>query len=192
MFEGVPTWPDAGRFWAVCDKHKVNQFYTAPTAIRALMGQGNEWVEGHDLSSLKDPWHRGRADQPRGLELVQRHRRQRDLPIVDTWWQTETGGHLLTRCRARRRRNPARRPCPSSAISPSCSTRSPARKSQHRGRGRLVHQGQLARPDAHRLGRSRAVRKDLFLRLQGILLFRATAAGVTRTGITGSPAASMT
>ena len=52
MFEGVPTWPDAGRFWAVCEKHKVNIFYTAPTAIRALMGQGKEWVEKHDLSSL--------------------------------------------------------------------------------------------------------------------------------------------
>ncbi len=51
MFEGVPTWPDAGRFWAVCEKHKVNIFYTAPTAIRALMGQGKEWVEKHDLSS---------------------------------------------------------------------------------------------------------------------------------------------
>ncbi|ETD86940.1 acetyl-CoA synthetase, partial [Rhodobacter capsulatus YW2] len=53
MFEGVPTWPDAGRFWAVCEKHKVNQFYTAPTAIRALMGQGPEWVEKYDLSSLR-------------------------------------------------------------------------------------------------------------------------------------------
>jgi acyl-coenzyme A synthetase/AMP-(fatty) acid ligase len=51
MFEGVPTYPDAGRFWEVCAKHKVNQFYTAPTAIRALMGQGTEWVEKHDLSS---------------------------------------------------------------------------------------------------------------------------------------------
>ena len=53
MFEGVPTWPDAGRFWQVCEKHKVNIFYTAPTAIRALMGQGREWVEKHDLSSLR-------------------------------------------------------------------------------------------------------------------------------------------
>ena len=53
MFEGVPTWPDAGRFWDVIDKHKVNQFYTAPTAIRALMGQGTSYTEGHDLSSLK-------------------------------------------------------------------------------------------------------------------------------------------
>ena len=53
MFEGVPTWPDASRFWQVCEKHKVNQFYTAPTAIRALMGQGDSYVDGCDLSSLK-------------------------------------------------------------------------------------------------------------------------------------------
>jgi acetyl-CoA synthetase len=58
MFEGVPTYPDAGRFWAVCEKHKVNQFYTAPTAIRALMGQGNEFVTKYDLSDLRcsAPW----------------------------------------------------------------------------------------------------------------------------------------
>ena len=68
VFEGVPTYPDAGRFWQVCAKHKVNIFYTAPTAIRALMGQGKAFVEKHDLSALKLG---GRADQPRGLELVQ-------------------------------------------------------------------------------------------------------------------------
>ena len=76
MFEGVPTWPDAGRFWQVCEKHKVNIFYTAPTAIRALMGQGREWVEKHDLSSPAHPRLGRRADQPRGLELVRRGGRQ--------------------------------------------------------------------------------------------------------------------
>ena len=70
MFEGVPTWPDAGRFWDVVDKHKVTQFHSAPTAIRALMAQGPEWVDSHDLSSLKLLGHGGRAHQPRGLELV--------------------------------------------------------------------------------------------------------------------------
>ena len=72
MFEGVPTWPDASRFWQVCDKHKVNIFYTAPTAIRALMGQGREWVDKCDLSSLAHPRLGRRADQPGGLELVRR------------------------------------------------------------------------------------------------------------------------
>ena len=80
MFEGVPTWPDAGRFWAVCEKHKVNIFYTAPTAIRALMGQGREWVDKHDLSSPAHPRLGRRADQPRGLELVRRGGRPRPLP----------------------------------------------------------------------------------------------------------------
>ena len=71
MFEGVPTYPDAGRFWEVCAKHRVNQFYTAPTAIRALMGQGTEWVEkSMTCRRLKLLGFRGRADQPRSMELV--------------------------------------------------------------------------------------------------------------------------
>jgi len=96
MFEGVPTWPDAGRFWDVIDKHKVNILYTAPTAIRSLMSFGDQFVEGKDLSSLtklgsvgepinEEAWHwfhdkvgKGRCD------------------IADTWWQTENGGHMIT------------------------------------------------------------------------------------------------
>src|SRR6188472_3461105 len=96
MFEGVPTWPDAGRFWAVCEKHKVNIFYTAPTAIRALMGQGREWVEKHDLSKLRILGSVGEPINPEAWnwydEVVGKHR----CPIVDTWWQTETGGILIT------------------------------------------------------------------------------------------------
>jgi len=96
MFEGVPTWPDAGRFWAVCEKHKVNQFYTAPTAIRALMAHGNAPVEKYDLSSLKLLGTVGEPINPEAWnwynEVVGRNR----CPIGDTWWQTETGGHLLT------------------------------------------------------------------------------------------------
>jgi acetyl-CoA synthetase len=76
MFEGVPTWPDAGRFWEVCAKHKVNQFYTAPTAIRALMAHGPEPGREARPVVAQAPRHRGRADQPRGLELVQRRRGQ--------------------------------------------------------------------------------------------------------------------
>ena len=96
MFEGIPTWPDAGRFWAVCEKHKVNIFYTAPTAIRALMGQGKEWVQKHDLSSLRILGTVGEPINPEAWnwydEVVGHHR----CPIVDTWWQTETGGILIT------------------------------------------------------------------------------------------------
>ncbi len=96
MFEGVPTYPDAGRFWAVCEKHKVNQFYTAPTAIRALMGQGNSFVEGYDLSSIKLLGTVGEPINPEAWNWYHEVVGQGRCPIVDTWWQTETGGHLLT------------------------------------------------------------------------------------------------
>lgn len=96
MFEGVPTWPDAGRFWDVVDKYKINQFYTAPTAIRALVAQGDQWVTKHDLSSLKVL---GTVGEPINEEAW---RWYHDLvgkskcPIVDTWWQTETGGIMIS------------------------------------------------------------------------------------------------
>ncbi|PZX46207.1 acetyl-coenzyme A synthetase [Roseinatronobacter thiooxidans] len=96
MFEGVPTFPDAGRFWEVCAKHKVNQFYTAPTAIRALMGQGTEWVEKHDLSSLKLLGSVGEPINPEAWNWYNTHVGKGRCPIVDTFWQTETGGHMIT------------------------------------------------------------------------------------------------
>lgn len=96
MFEGVPTYPDAGRFWQVCEKHKVNQFYTAPTAIRALMAHGNDPVEGCDLSSLKLLGTVGEPINPEAWNWYNDVIGGGRCPIVDTWWQTETGGHLLT------------------------------------------------------------------------------------------------
>ncbi|MGH1369454.1 MAG: acetate--CoA ligase [Maritimibacter sp.] len=96
MFEGVPTYPDAGRFWQVCAKHKVNQFYTAPTAIRALMGQGKELVEKHDLSTLKVLGTVGEPINPEAWNWYNDVVGKGKCPIVDTWWQTETGGHMMT------------------------------------------------------------------------------------------------
>jgi acetyl-CoA synthetase len=96
MFEGVPTYPDASRFWQVCEKHSVNQFYTAPTAIRALMGQGNEFVTKCDLSSLKLLGTVGEPINPEAWNWYNDVVGGGRCPIVDTWWQTETGGHLLT------------------------------------------------------------------------------------------------
>ena len=96
MFEGVPTYPDAGRFWAVCEKHKVNQFYTAPTAIRALMGQGEAFVEKYDLSSIKVLGTVGEPINPEAWNWYNDVVGKGKAPIVDTWWQTETGGHLIT------------------------------------------------------------------------------------------------
>lgn len=96
MFEGVPTYPDASRFWQVCEKHKVAQFYTAPTAIRALMAKGPEFVGKCDLSSLKVLGTVGEPINPEAWNWYNDVVGNGKLPIVDTWWQTETGGHLLT------------------------------------------------------------------------------------------------
>ncbi len=96
MFEGVPTYPDASRFWEVCEKFGVTQFYTAPTAIRALMGKGNAPVEKHDLSSLRVLGTVGEPINPEAWNWYNDVVGQGRCPIVDTWWQTETGGHLLT------------------------------------------------------------------------------------------------
>ena len=96
MFEGVPTYPDASRFWQVCEKHKVNQFYTAPTAIRALMGQGTEFVEACDLSSLRILGTVGEPINPEAWNWYNDVVGGGKCPIVDTWWQTETGGHMMT------------------------------------------------------------------------------------------------
>ncbi|MER2509265.1 MAG: acetate--CoA ligase [Amaricoccus sp.] len=96
MFEGVPTYPDAGRFWKVCEKHKVNIFYTAPTAIRALMGQGRKFVDQYDLSSLRVLGSVGEPINPEAWNWYNEVVGKGKCPIVDTWWQTETGGILIT------------------------------------------------------------------------------------------------
>ena len=96
MFEGVPTYPDASRFWQVIDKHQVNQFYTAPTAIRALMACGDSFVESSSRSSLKLLGTVGEPINPEAWDWYHRVVGESRCPIVDTWWQTETGAHMLT------------------------------------------------------------------------------------------------
>ncbi len=96
MFEGVPSWPDHSRFWQVVDKHKVNQFYAAPTALRALMREGDEWVARTDRSSLKLLGSVGEPINPEAWEWYHYVVGGGRCPIVDTWWQTETGGHMIT------------------------------------------------------------------------------------------------
>ena len=96
MFEGVPTYPDCSRFWQVCEKHNVNQFYTAPTAIRALMGQGDDFVNNCDLSSLRILGTVGEPINPEAWEWYNKVVGKGKCPIVDTWWQTETGGILIS------------------------------------------------------------------------------------------------
>ncbi|WMT85759.1 acetate--CoA ligase [Pelagibacterium sp. 26DY04] len=96
MFEGVPNSPDAGRFWEVVDKHKVNIFYTAPTAIRALMGAGDQFVEKADLSSLRILGSVGEPINPEAWMWYHRVVGRERCIVVDTWWQTETGGFMIT------------------------------------------------------------------------------------------------
>lgn len=95
MYEGVPTYPDPGRFWEIVEKHGVNQFYTAPTAIRSLMRQGNEWAEKYDLSSLRVLGSVGEPINPEAWEWYYRVIGKEKCPVVDTWWQTETGAHMI-------------------------------------------------------------------------------------------------
>lgn len=96
MFEGIPTWPNAGRFWDIVDKHKVNTIYTAPTAIRSLMGFGLEPLQGKDLSSLKVLGTVGEPINEEAWHWYDENIGKKRCPIVDTWWQTETGGILIS------------------------------------------------------------------------------------------------
>jgi acetyl-CoA synthetase len=96
VFEGVPTYPDASRFWQVCDKHKVNTFYTAPTALRSLMRMGDEPVRQTSRESLRLLGTVGEPINPEAWEWYYHVVGDARCPIVDTWWQTETGGHMIT------------------------------------------------------------------------------------------------
>jgi len=96
VFEGIPTYPDAGRFWQVCEKHKVNIFYTAPTAIRALERLGDEFVTKHDRSSIRLLGTVGEPINPEAWLWYHKVVGEERCPIVDTWWQTETGGVMIS------------------------------------------------------------------------------------------------
>ena len=95
MFEGIPNYPDFGRFWEIVEKHKITQFYTAPTAIRSLAKESTEWVEKHDLSSLKVIGSVGEPINEEAWHWYNNHIGQKRCPITDTWWQTETGGVMI-------------------------------------------------------------------------------------------------
>ncbi|MET3898655.1 acetyl-CoA synthetase [Devosia sp. UYZn731] len=96
MFEGIPTYPDAGRSWAIVDKYKVNIYYTAPTAIRSLMGIGTQFLDAADLSSLRVIGSVGEPINPEAWMWYHTHVGRGRCAVVDTWWQTETGGHMIT------------------------------------------------------------------------------------------------
>jgi acetyl-CoA synthetase len=155
MFEGVPNYPDASRFWQVVDKHKVNIFYTAPTAIRALMRLGEEPVRKTSRQSIRLLGTVGEPINPEAWLWYYNVVGERRCPIVDTWWQTETGGILIT-------------PLPGAAGDRQWRRQAAGRA----GRGQPGHARRLARPDAHGVRRPPALRADLLQHLQGPVLQR--------------------
>ena len=170
MFESTPVYPDPGRYWQVIDKYEVNQFYTAPTAIRAVAKEGEAWPAKYDLSSLKLLGTVGEPINPEAWLWYHNNVGRGRCPIVDTWWQTETGGILITPLpgatghEARLRdlsllRNQTRR------------TRAGVRQRtgrQRRQRG-IGDRRAMARADAHRLRRPQTLRRNLLPAIQGVL-----------------------
>ena len=191
MFEGMPTYPDAGRFWQVVDKHKVNIFYTAPTAIRSLMRDGEAPVKKTAAPACAcSAASASRSIRKPGSGIIAWSATER-CPIVDTWWQTETGGILITPA-DRRHRAEARLRHAAAARRRAAARGRGGPRTERRDRGQSVPRAALARHDAHRVRRPRALRADLFRDLQGPATSPATAPAATRTAITGSPAASTT
>jgi acetyl-CoA synthetase len=118
LFEGIPTWPDAGRFWDVVDKFKVNVLYTAPTAIRSLMGFGLDYVKNKDLSSLKVLGTVGEPINEEAWNWYYENIGKSRCPIVDSWWQTETGGILISNLAGITPHKPAHATLPLPGIQP--------------------------------------------------------------------------
>ena len=172
IFEGVPTYPDAGRFWKMIQDHKVTVFYTAPTAIRSLIKAGGDLPNKYDLSSLRILGTVGEPINPEAWIWYHKTVGRSRCPIVDTWWQTETGGHMIT---------------PLPGVTPlkpgSCQTAAARNHGRHRRRDRAAgregqgrhprDQAALAGDDPHHLGRSGPVQEELLPRgLQGQVLPR--------------------
>ena len=190
MFEGVPNYPTMSRFWQVIDKWNVNIFYTAPTAIRALMGAGDDFVKRADRSSLKLLGSVGEPINPEAWEWYYRVVGDGRCPIVDTWWQTETGGISSRRCPAPPSSSPARRRARFSASSRRWSTR----------RAIAVGRGGPAISSSSTAGPARCARSSATTSVScrpisppiPACISPAMAAGATRMATTGSPAASTT
>ena len=171
MFEGVPNYPDNSRFWNVIDKHKVNIFYTAPTAIRALMQSGDAPVKKTSRKSLRLLGSVGEPINPEAWEWYHRVVGDERCPIVDTWWQTETGGILITPLPGATKLKPGSATQPFFGVVPEI-VDADGKVLAGRMSGQSLHRQIVAGADAHGLWRSRAFRADLFLDLQGQVLHR--------------------
>ena len=171
MFEGVPNYPSMSRFWEVIDKHKVNIFYTAPTAIRSLMGAGEEPVKKTSRASLRLLGSVGEPINPEAWEWYHRVVGDSRCPVVDTWWQTETGGILISPLPGRPSSSLARRPGRSSASFPRSSTPK-AKFSEGACEGNLVIADSWPGQARTVFGDHAALRQHLFRRLSGQVFHR--------------------
>ena len=171
MFEGVPNYPTNSRFWEVIDKHKVNIFYTAPTAIRALMQAGEEPVKKTSRKSLRLLGSVGEPINPEAWEWYHRVVGDGRCPIVDTWWQTETGGILITPLPGATRLE-ARLGDQAVLRLPAAARRCRGQGAGRRGQRQSLHHRFVAGPDAHGLRRSPAFHRHLLQDLSGQVLHR--------------------
>ncbi len=193
LFEGLPTYPEPDRYWQVVEKHKATTLYTAPTVIRSLIGQGDEWVDKHDMPSLRLMASVGEPiDANSWIWYYEKIGKSR-VPLLDTWWQTETGGHMIAPLPG------AIALKPGSAGRPFFGVQTKVLKDDGSEAavgedGHLVITAPVARHDPRHLGRHRgqALQGSLLLDVQGRTSRPATAAPSTPTATTGSRAASTT
>ena len=171
MFEGVPNYPTISRFWEVCDKHKVNIFYTAPTAIRALMQGGDEPVKKTSRKSLRLLGSVGEPINPEAWEWYYHVVGEDRCPIVDTWWQTETGGILITPLPGATKLKPGSATLPFFGIMPQI-VDADGKVQEGATSGNLCIAEFMAGADAHGLRRPRALRANLLHHLQGQIFHR--------------------
>ena len=173
MFEGVPNYPDAGRFWEMIDKHGINQFYTAPTAIRALMKAGDEWPAKYDLSTLRVLGTVGEPINPEAWLWYYKNIGRERIPIVDTWWQTETGGHMITNLPGATPMKPGSATRPFFGIQPIILNEDKTETAGQSGRSPL-HQVPVAGHAARHVGRPRehAGQGSLLLAVPRLVLHR--------------------
>ena len=173
MFEGVPNYPTYSRFWQIVEKYKVTQFYTAPTAIRAIAKEGDQWVKGIDLSSIRILGSVGEPLNPEAWHWYYSVIGRNQCPIVDTWWQTETGGFMILPLPGAIPIKPALATLPIMGVVPCPRGRHDRRGGQGTGRPRRpVHQARLARLHPDDLQGSQEVRGDLFRTFPRLLLHR--------------------
>ena len=191
MYEGAPNFPENDRFWQIIEKYEVSIFYTAPTAIRTFIKWGDAWVKKHDLSSLRLLGSVGEPINPEAWMWYRKVIGGDRCPIVDTWWQTETGGIMISPMPGAIATKPgsATRPAPRNRGR----RRHARRQERRRQSGRLADRAQaVARDAAHDLPRPRALQEQLFLADRRRVSSPVTARAATRTATSGSWAASTT